>query len=74
MSKNDDGSQLSSVGVYSDTPSDCVKKRQARRKLTDLTFLPGLVVGKENKLTEVLWGGPAYSAGLTAGTQINPTA
>jgi predicted metalloprotease with PDZ domain len=30
----------------------------------------GLVVGRENKLTDVLWGGPAHAAGLTAGTQI----
>jgi predicted metalloprotease with PDZ domain len=27
-------------------------------------------VGKESKLTDVLWGGPAYTAGLTIGTQI----
>jgi predicted metalloprotease with PDZ domain len=56
--------------VYSDTPSDYFKKRESRRKLTDLTFSLGLVVGKENKLTDVLWGGPAYAAGLTVGTQI----
>jgi predicted metalloprotease with PDZ domain len=56
--------------VYSDTPSDYFKKREARRKLTDLTFSLGFVVGRENKLTDVLWGGPAYAAGLTVGTQI----
>ena len=56
--------------VYSDTPSDYVKKREARRKLTDLTFSLGFVVGRESKLTDVLWGGPAYEAGLTVGTQI----
>jgi predicted metalloprotease with PDZ domain len=56
--------------VYSDTPSDFVKKREARRKLTDLTFSLGFVVGRENKLTDVQWGGPAYAAGLTVGTQI----
>ena len=27
-------------------------------------------MGKENKLTSVLWGGRAQAAGLTAGTQI----
>jgi predicted metalloprotease with PDZ domain len=56
--------------VYSDTPSDTFKKTEARRKLTDLTFSLGLVVGKESKLTDVLWEGPAYAAGLTAGTQV----
>jgi predicted metalloprotease with PDZ domain len=56
--------------VYIDTPSDFVKKREARRKLTDLTFSLGFVVGRENKLVDVQWGGPAYAAGLTVGTQI----
>jgi len=56
--------------VYSDAPSDFVKKREARRKLTDLAFSLGFVVGRENKLTDVQWGGPAYAAGLTVGTQI----
>jgi predicted metalloprotease with PDZ domain len=27
-------------------------------------------VGRESKLTDVLWEGPAYAAGLTVGTQI----
>ena len=56
--------------AYSDTPSDFFKKAEARRKLTDLTFSLGLVVGRESKLTDVLWEGPAYAAGLTVGTQI----
>jgi predicted metalloprotease with PDZ domain len=56
--------------VYSDTPSDYFKKMETRRKVTDLTFSLGLVVGRESKLTDVLWGGPAHTAGLTVGTQI----
>ena len=56
--------------VYSDTPSDYLKKVEARRKITDLTFSLGLVVGRESRLTDVLWGGPAHTAGLTVGTQI----
>jgi predicted metalloprotease with PDZ domain len=56
--------------VYSDTPSDYFKKVETRRKLTDLTFSLGLVVGRESKLTDVSWDGPAYAAGLTVGTQI----
>jgi predicted metalloprotease with PDZ domain len=34
--------------VYSDTPSDYFKKTETRRKLTDLTFSLGFVVGKES--------------------------
>jgi predicted metalloprotease with PDZ domain len=56
--------------VYSDAPSDYFKKSEARRKINDLTFSLGLVVGRESKLTDVLWGGPAHTAGLTVGTQI----
>jgi predicted metalloprotease with PDZ domain len=56
--------------VYSDAPSDYFKKTETRRKVTDLTFSLGLVVGRESKLTDVLWGGPAHTAGLTVGTQI----
>jgi predicted metalloprotease with PDZ domain len=56
--------------VYSDTPSDYFKKVETRRKLTDLTFSLGLVVGRESKLTDVSWDGPAYAAELTVGTQI----
>ena len=43
---------------------------ETRRKITDLTYSLGFIVGKENKLTEVQWGGRAHAAGLTAGTQI----
>jgi predicted metalloprotease with PDZ domain len=56
--------------VYSDQPSDYFKKMETRRKINDLTFSLGLVVGRESKLTDVLWGGPAHTAGLTVGTQI----
>jgi predicted metalloprotease with PDZ domain len=56
--------------IYSDTPSDYFKKIETRRKITDLTYSLGFVVGKENKLTSVLWGSRAHAAGLTAGTQI----
>jgi len=56
--------------IYSDTPSDYFRRIETRRRLADLTFSLGFVVGREAKLTDVLWGGPAYAAGLTAGTQI----
>ena len=56
--------------VYSDTPSDYFKATETRRKITDLTFSLGLIVDKEHKLTDVQWGGPAYMAGLTVGSQI----
>jgi predicted metalloprotease with PDZ domain len=56
--------------TYSDAPTDYFKKLETRRKIVDLTYSLGFVVGRESKLVDVLWDGPAHAAGLTAGTQI----
>ncbi len=56
--------------VYTDTPSDYIKDSEARRKVTDLSFSLGLIIGAEGRMTDVLWEGPAYKSGLTVGTQI----
>jgi predicted metalloprotease with PDZ domain len=56
--------------VYTDTPSDYFKNSEARRKVTDLTYSLGMIVGREDRLSDVLWEGPAYKSGLTVGTQI----
>jgi predicted metalloprotease with PDZ domain len=56
--------------VYTDTPSSYFKDGEARRKITDLTYSLGIMIAAEGRLGEVLWEGPAYKAGLTAGTQI----
>src|SRR5215467_6521529 len=56
--------------TYTDTPSDFFKGAETRRRTTDLTYSLGLVVGREARLTDVLWEGPAFKAGLTVGTTI----
>src|SRR5215471_8160134 len=56
--------------VYTDTPSDYVKDSEARRRITDLTYSLGMSIGRDNKLTDVLWEGLAFKAGLTVGTEI----
>jgi predicted metalloprotease with PDZ domain len=56
--------------VYSDTPTDYFKGSETRRKITDLTYSLGFVIGAEARLTEVLWDGPAFKQGLTVGSQI----
>lgn len=56
--------------IYNDTPSDFFKAAETRRKNSDLTYSLGFVVGREAKLTDVLWEGPAFQAGLTVGTQL----
>ena len=56
--------------VYTETPSDYFKDSEARRKVTDLTYSLGMIVGREAGSTDVLWDGPAFKSGLTVGTQI----
>jgi predicted metalloprotease with PDZ domain len=56
--------------IYTDTPSEFWKSAEARRKATDLTYSLGFAVGAESRLSDVLWGGPAYKSGLTIGTQL----
>jgi predicted metalloprotease with PDZ domain len=56
--------------IYTDAETDYFKSAEARRKITDLLFSIGASLDKEGKLTEVLWDGPAFRAGLTEGTQV----
>src|SRR5258706_2769143 len=56
--------------VYTDTPTDYFRSGELRRSSSDLTYSLGLVVDKDARLTQVLWDGPAFKAGLTVSTQI----
>jgi predicted metalloprotease with PDZ domain len=56
--------------IYTDAPSDYFKAAETRRKITDVTYSLGVVIGAEGKLTDVLWDGPAFKQGLTVGNQI----
>src|SRR6202008_12678 len=56
--------------TYSDTAPDYFKKFEARRKIAGFTSSLGFIVGRENKLSDVLWGGRAQAAGMTVGTQL----
>ncbi len=56
--------------VYTETPSDYFKNAEDRRKVTDLTYSLGMVIGNEGRLTDVMWEGFAYQKGFTVGTQI----
>ena len=56
--------------VYKDTPSEYFKNEEERRRISNLSFSLGVVIGNEGRLTEVLWEGPAFQKGLTVGTQI----
>ena len=56
--------------VYTDTPTDWFKSNEKARKITDLTYSGGLVLGKEGEITEVAWDSPAFNAGLTVGSKL----
>jgi predicted metalloprotease with PDZ domain len=56
--------------VYDEKPSDFGKSVESARKITDLLYSIGVIIGKDGALSEVLWEGPAFKAGLTEGTQL----
>ena len=56
--------------VYTETPSDFVKKNEAERHIVDLTFSIGLNIGREGVIGGVLWDSPAFKAGLISGETV----
>ena len=57
--------------VYRDTPSDYQKSYEAVFGSIDLTHSLGLTTSPDGKISDVLWDGPAFEAGLTIGTMIH---
>jgi predicted metalloprotease with PDZ domain len=59
---------------YSDQPSANFKARAMMRKFLDLSYSLGLVVStapdSEGKVLDVLWNGPAFTAGLAPGMKL----
>jgi predicted metalloprotease with PDZ domain len=53
--------------TFTDKRSDYAKTADTYWKSADFTHSLGLRVGKEGKLSEVLWDSPAFRAGLTRG-------
>jgi len=56
--------------TYTDTPTAYFKAAESDRKITDLTYSIGLVIGKGSKATAVQWDGPAFQVGITVGSEI----
>ncbi len=56
--------------VYTETPSEFSKGLETDGRITGLSYSLGLSVDKDGMLTEVRWEGPAFKAGLIAGTQL----
>ena len=56
--------------VYTDQPTKWIKSLEKDRKFTELTYSGGFMVGNDGKIGSVLWGSPAFNAGLTIGTEL----
>jgi predicted metalloprotease with PDZ domain len=53
--------------VYRDKPTQFLDYVEAQSHSTDLSHSLGLVVGKDSRIAEVIWGGPAFKAGAAPG-------
>jgi predicted metalloprotease with PDZ domain len=56
--------------VYTDKPNLALADAERASGRTDLAYSLGLALSRENVLTDVLWGGPAFRAGLTTATTV----
>jgi predicted metalloprotease with PDZ domain len=56
--------------VYNDVASDFFKSTEAGNGVTDLTFSLGFTAVANGIVTDVLWDGPAFKAGLVQGMKI----
>lgn len=53
--------------VYADTPTDFFRDVEAYRKVADFYYSLGLTLDANGRIAEVLWGSPAFKAGLSQG-------
>jgi len=56
--------------VYNDTPNEIEEARDDVRKRVTLTFSVGLTLGEDGDVVDVIYGGPAYKAGIGPGMKI----
>ncbi len=56
--------------VYTDAPTSYFRVSETRRKITDLTYSIGLVLGREGEVTGVQWDGPAFRAGMAVNGRV----
>ena len=56
--------------VYRDTPTPYFTAREKDRKILDLTYSVGAVIGEGGRISGVAWDSPMFNAGATAGATI----
>lgn len=56
--------------TYTEEPTAAARAIFKSRKSADFSYSLGLAVGSEAKISSVIWGSPAFAAGLTVGQTI----
>ncbi len=56
--------------TYSDTPTPFFKDAERRAKEANLSFSIGVTIGRAGKVEGVIWGSPAFEAGLTTASEL----
>ena len=56
--------------AYRDTPTAYFTAREKARKILDLTYTIGLVVGENGRVSGVSWDSPLFDAGVTVGSTL----
>jgi len=55
---------------FVEQPSEYLRANDTRRGVTDLSYSVGLTVNSRGRITNVVWDGPAFKAGLTSGMEL----
>jgi len=56
--------------TWTDTPNKAMADSMRTGRFLDLTFSGGLTIGAAGKITQVIWGSPAFATGLKVGDQL----
>ena len=56
--------------VYTDVETPFIKSREQAWKSSDLSFSLGLVLKEDGTVRRVIWGSPAFKAGIVVGSKI----
>ncbi|MFN3473076.1 MAG: M61 family metallopeptidase [Blastomonas sp.] len=56
--------------VYVTEPSAYIRSAETASGTTDLSHSIGLILERDGKVAQVIWGSPAFDAGMTVGDQI----
>jgi predicted metalloprotease with PDZ domain len=56
--------------VFTEQPNKAISDSEQANKTSDLSYSLGVVISRDNVVTEVVWDSPAFKAGLTTNTTL----